>query len=47
MLGKEGKEEKKESNEENEYNDHKEREPGWSGFILWKGEKRAGVDGYL
>lgn len=47
MLGKEVSGEKKESAEIDDVDQNKEREPGWSGFLIWKGEKRAGVDGYL
>lgn len=42
MLGKGDEEGEIDSNEDAEH----DNEPNWSGFLVWKGEKRTGVDGY-
>lgn len=46
MLGK-GNEEGAEEDAPKEEKDFRDREPDWAGFLTWKGNRRAGVDGYF
>ena len=48
MLGKksEEKEQGEEDGEDEKNSEYRDREPDWSGFLTWKGNRRTGVDGY-
>ena len=47
MLGNKELEEGEEEEPEKEENNFRDREPNWSGFLTWRGNRRAGVDGYM
>lgn len=45
MLGKDKKKSEEDENEAKQ-DDHKDKEPSWSGFLTWRGSRKAGVDAY-
>jgi len=46
LLGSEANISHDQKEEEGEYKKEEEREPSWSGFLMWKTMKRVGVDGH-